>query len=278
MSSCRDAGTQAFYLFDIPTLRHACTCAIHVAGLRPCTLACKCIHQRADLPHTPHANLPACVDVCSFAIQHVGMKIISVVSRKGGSGKTTLTLNLAMAAIEAGQKVVVIDLDPQQSSSRCARLRSSEEPVIVSAHAPILPALIEKAREGRADLVVIDTPPESGTAALLAAKSADLILIPCQPSGLDLDAVGDTVNIAKLAGKPAMFVLNGCKAASSLADMAADVLSDYQVPLAPVRIGSRVAFVKSLAAGKGVVEFEPSGRSADEIRQLYIHTNQQGDT
>lgn len=204
------------------------------------------------------------------------MKTIALLSQKGGSGKTTLSLNLAIAATCSGKSAVVIDLDPQQSASRWVRLRASDEPVIISGHAPNLSALLDKARAGGADIVIIDTAPKSESASLVAAKCADLLLIPCQPSSLDLDAVADTVNIAKLSGKPAAFVLNGCKAGSSLTEMAAEALTDYGLPLATVRIGSRVAFVKSLAEGQGVVEFEPSGRSAKEIRDLYTYTIKKG--
>lgn len=199
------------------------------------------------------------------------MKTIALLSQKGGSGKTTLSLNLAIAAAHAGLSVVVIDLDPQQSAARWARLRKADNPVIVSGHAPNLAALLEQARDGGADLAIIDTAPKSESASLTAAKAADLLLIPCQPSSLDLDAVADTVNIAKLAKRPAAFVLNGCKAGSSLTEMAAEALVDYALPILPVRVGSRVAFVKSLTEGKGVTEFEPSGRSAQEIKQLFTH-------
>lgn len=205
------------------------------------------------------------------------MKTIALLSQKGGSGKTTLSLNLAIAANARGLSVVVIDLDPQQSAARWARLRKADTPVIISGHAPNLPTLLDQAKAAGADLAIIDTAPKSESASLVAAKAADLLLIPCQPSSLDLDAVADTVNIAKLAAKPALFVLNGCKAGSSLTDMAAEALTEYRLPLAPQRIGSRVAFVKSLAEGKGVVEFEPSGQSAREIRDLCTYTLKKGD-
>lgn len=204
------------------------------------------------------------------------MQIIAVISQKGGSGKTTLTLNLAITAARAGKQVVVIDIDPQQSSARWARVRKHETPVIISGHATNLDALIGKAHDAGAELVLIDTAPSSESAALTAAKAADLLIVPCRPSNLDLDAVGDTVNIAKLARKPGLFVLNGCQAGSSLADDAAEALGDYALPLAPVRIGHRVAFVKSLAKGLGVVEADPRSTAAKEIRQLYTSTIKKG--
>lgn len=197
------------------------------------------------------------------------MKTCALVSQKGGSGKTTLALNLAIAALKKRRNVVVIDLDPQQSAARWARLRKADVPVIVPGHGPNLKGLIAKAEANGADLVIIDTAPKSESASLEAAKLADLVLIPCQPSSLDLDAVGDSVNIVRLAGKPALFVLNGCRGSSTLPDEAADALQDYGIPIAPERIGARVAFIKSLAEGKGVIEYEASGAAAREIEALY---------
>lgn len=203
------------------------------------------------------------------------MKTLALISQKGGSGKTTISLNLAIAATLKGQSAVVIDLDPQQSAARWARLRTIEAPVILSGHGPNVADLVERARDGGADLVIIDTAPKSENAALAAARLADLILIPCQPSSLDLDAISDSVNIATLAKRPAMFVLNNCRASSSLAEEAQEALKSYKLPIASVRLGNRVAFVKSLSEGQGVLEFEPKGAAAREIAQLYISAMKQ---
>ena len=203
------------------------------------------------------------------------MKTIALVSQKGGSGKT-MAINLAIAATLARKVAVIIDLDPQQSAARWARLRQSEEPVILPGHGPNLPELVKRAKDGGADVLIIDTAPKSENASLMAARMSDLILIPCQPSNLDLDAVADTVNIACLAKVKAAFVLNNCRTSSGLADDAADALGAYSLPLAPVRIGSRVAFVKSLTEGKGVLEYEPKGSAAEEIRGLAKFARAQG--
>lgn len=209
--------------------------------------------------------------------QHVCMKAIACISQKGGVGKTTISINLAVAAARDGKQVVLLDLDPQQSAARWSRLRNDDNPLIIPAHAPNLAELLKKAEDGGADLVIIDTAPKSENASLTAAKLADFILIPTQPSSLDLDAIGDTVQIVRLADKPAAIILTNTKPRSVLADMAADAIAEYGLPVVPVRLGSRVAFVKSLADGKGLVEFEPNGPSAKEISELYTFTCKQGD-
>ncbi len=205
------------------------------------------------------------------------MKTWSIVSQKGGSGKTTIALNLAITAAGRGKQVVLIDLDPQQSATRWARLRKDDLPVIVSGHAANLPTLLSQAEAGGADLVVIDTQPKSESAALDVAKASDLVLIPCQASGLDLDAVSETANIIRLAGDPnAAFVINGTRSNSSLSDQAADALAEYPIVVAPVRLGNRVAFIRSLAEGQGVIEFEPSGAAATEVEALYRYAIKRG--
>ncbi|HYX17728.1 MAG TPA: hypothetical protein VE944_25905, partial [Nostoc sp.] len=98
---------------------------------------------------------------------------------------------------------------------------------------------------------------------------ADLILIPCQPSILDLRAIGNTIDLVKLAKKTATVVLNSVPTRGSLGEEAADAIKEYNVPIAPVRIYERTAFVRSLAAGLSAQEYEPKGKAADEIWQLY---------
>ena len=117
------------------------------------------------------------------------VRTIAIVSRKGGAGKTTLATHLAVAAEVAGLRAALFDLDPQASAALWADHRGEPFPAVVPAQAPRLAGLLAQARDGGADLVLIDTPPEADGIASAAAAVADLTLIPCRPSALDLDAV-----------------------------------------------------------------------------------------
>lgn len=198
------------------------------------------------------------------------MKTIAVLSQKGGTGKTTLALHLAVAAEAAGHTAAVIDLDPQSSAGGWGESRSGEGPTVAIAHAPRLASILEAAAANGATLAILDTAPHSQGDALAAAKAADFILIPCRPGILDLRAIGATVQIAQLAGKPAAVVLNACPPQGrALADEAEQAVKGYGVDVAPVRLVQRAAYAHSLAAGQTAQEYEPNGKAAEEISQLY---------
>src|SRR5215212_1378238 len=114
------------------------------------------------------------------------MKTITILSQKGGAGKTTIALHLAVAAELDGQQTAIIDLDPQASATSWGDSRAAETPAVVSAQASRLTQVLEAARKAGATLAIIDTAPHSESAALAAARAADLILIPCRPAILDL--------------------------------------------------------------------------------------------
>ncbi|MDD2767874.1 MAG: AAA family ATPase [Methylococcus sp.] len=198
------------------------------------------------------------------------MKTIAVISQKGGAGKTTLAINLAVAADRAGNGgVTLIDLDPQASASVWGDNRELPTPQVASVQPNRLQPCLDKARADGAGFVVIDTAPHSETAALAAARAADLILIPCRPAVLDLHAIGSTIDLARLAGTPAAVLLNSIPSRGSLADEAAEAVAGYEIPLVPVRIVQRAAYVHSLTCGKSIQEFEPRGKGAEEIDRLY---------
>lgn len=197
------------------------------------------------------------------------MKTISVLSQKGGAGKTTIAINLAGAAEASGLRCVIIDLDPQASAKAWHDHRQKESPLVISAQAARLEEILKTAAAHGADLCIIDTAPHSETAALAAAKAANLILIPCRAGFLDLKAISTTVDLVQIAKRPALFVLNAIRPGDkALPEDAETVLGRHSIPIAPVRITQRAAFGHSLTAGQSVVEYEPDGAAALEIREL----------
>jgi chromosome partitioning protein len=197
------------------------------------------------------------------------MKTISVISQKGGAGKTTLALNLACAAEQSDHRAVVIDLDPQASAKGWHDHRQKERPVVISAQASRIHDVLETARQHGADLCIIDTAPHSETGALAAARASDFILIPCRAGILDIRGISSSVDLAQLAKRPALVVLNAVSPRGGLADQAAEAIRSYGLEIAAARISQRAAFNHSLTAGQAAVEFEPDGVAAQEVRALY---------
>jgi chromosome partitioning protein len=125
------------------------------------------------------------------------------------------------------------------------------------------------AKANGAEFVIIDTAPHSESAALAAARAADLVLIPCRPAILDLRAIGNTIDLSRLAEKPAAVILNAVPPRGALAQDATDAVSGYNVMVSPIQIGQRAAYQHSLTLSKTAQEYEPHGKAAEEIQQLY---------
>lgn len=197
------------------------------------------------------------------------MKTISIISQKGGAGKTTLALNLAGAAEESGHSCVVVDLDPQASAKGWHDHRQKDAPVVISSQASRLNDVLDTARRNGADICIIDTAPHSETAALAAARAADLILIPCRAGILDLRGISSSVDLVQLAKRPALVVLNAVPPRGGLPDQAEEAIKPYGIQVAGARITQRAVFNHSLTAGQTSIEFEPDGVAAEEVRALY---------
>ena len=201
------------------------------------------------------------------------MKIVSVISQKGGSGKTTLALHLAVASSNAGQNTAVLDLDPQASAANWADRRAVELPVVRSAHASRLRQELRQIEEAGGEVVFVDTAPHSDSAALAAAKASDLILVPCRPSILDLEAITNTLDLLRTTGKPILVVLNAVSAQGSETEEAAEAIAALDVIVCPIRVGRRVAFARALVSGLTAQEIEPRGKAAGEIGRLYARVS-----
>ena len=198
------------------------------------------------------------------------MYVVALLSQKGGTGKTTLSLHLAVAAERAGHVAAVIDLDPQASAAGWKDSRPGETPVVVPIPASRLSQALDLARGAEAEIVFLDTAPHSSDVALAAAEAADIVLIPCRAGILDLRAIGATARLARITGKKAFVVLNSLppRAVNVVAD-ARDAVAVHGLDVAPVTIQQRAAYAHALTAGQTAQEYEPDGKAADEIAQIY---------
>jgi chromosome partitioning protein len=199
--------------------------------------------------------------------------VITIAQRKGGAGKTTLAAQLALAWAQQGARVAVLDIDPQGSLAawidlRRARLGAEAIGFDFAALPGWRAAQWVEDRAGAADLVVIDGPPHAETEARIAVRVAGLVLIPVQPSPLDLWATEATLKMARDERRRALIVLNRVLPRSSLTDDIAAALAGAGVPIAAARIGNRVALARAMALGLGVVEIAGNAPASIEINAL----------
>lgn len=203
------------------------------------------------------------------------MKTIAIISQKGGAGKTTVSIHLAVAAEERGLKTAIFDLDPQASAATWADKRTKEAPAVVSAQASRLPGLLEQAAAQQADLVIIDSAPNADAASLAAARAADIILIPCRPAAFDLNAIGTTLALASVAGKPAFVLLNAVPPQGRVGEEARQALIGGGVAVAEPVLHQLVAFSHAVNDGRSAQELDAKSKAATEISALFDWIMQQ---
>ena len=199
------------------------------------------------------------------------MRILALASQKGGSGKTTLSGHLAVQAQRAGSgPVVLIDIDPQGSLADWWNERDDELPAFAQTTVARLATDLEQLRQQGFKLAVIDTPPAITMAIQSVISVAELIVVPTRPSPHDLRAVGATVDLCERAGKPLLFVVNAATPRARITSEAAIALSQHGT-VAPVTVHHRTDYASSMIDGRTVMDFEPNGKSAQEIVQLWTY-------
>lgn len=197
------------------------------------------------------------------------MHKVAVISQKGGSGKSTLSLHLATEATRAGKKALLIDLDPQGNATRWAG-RRGDLPPDVSAESPAaLDTVLTDAEKEIYDIVFFDTAPNADQTALRAAKAADLVLIPCRPSQFDIEAIGATLDLCEVAKRPAVVVLNAAPIRSRVVEEAREAMSGRGATVCAVVVRERVALRHCMPDGRVAAELDPDGQAAKEITALY---------
>lgn len=196
------------------------------------------------------------------------MKAITFVTQKGGSGKSTLCISLAIAAQETGKSVCILEMDRQATVSDWAEHRQSQTPEVAQIDAPQLDDIMERLKGSAYDYVFIDTPGVDSPGTLSAIRAADLCIIPSRPTPADLRAFKPTLAAIYRLEKRFAFVLNQTPPRSYRVRDAVDGLSVLGV-LPPVNVVMRNDHQDAIGMGQGVTEFNPKGQAADEMRQLW---------
>jgi chromosome partitioning protein len=206
------------------------------------------------------------------------VRVWSVLGQKGGTGKTTLVLHLAIAAMARGVVTSVIDLDPQRSAEQWSDMREkggTQEPPIVHGTSSSLGEMLAAARATGSELVLVDTPPLIDKTLIFAAEAADLIVVPSRVSILDHLALSETLRVleAMQALRKTVVVFNAVSAdRQAKAEMAKIIKStsrDFDVPIVSIVLEDRGDFRHALSQGKGVTESAPRGAAARELQALY---------
>ena len=204
---------------------------------------------------------------------------IAIVAEKGGVGKTTIALNLAVAAVQKRHSVVVIDVDAQATASKWTDRRKEEHPWIVPTHAARIGATIEKARAQGVNFVIIDTPPHSSSDAAEAARNADLVLVPVEPHLFTLETLPKLADLLKLAGNtPGLFVVSKAATQGSEGTQTVEYMKAQGLSVCPIILYMRAAHRHATNIGKGTLEYEADSKASQELLQLYMYTIQFVDT
>jgi chromosome partitioning protein len=200
------------------------------------------------------------------------MFTISFIGSKGGCGKTTSAVGLAVAATRAGKVVALIDLDPQATATNWKDRRGEEGPAVISAQASRLKQTLEAARSGAADFAVIDTAGRNDDSALSAARVSDLVFIPTKAVIGELETLGGVQDQLRLAGNPLSFVLlNRIEpgATKQFEETRGLIERTFGLRVCPFFISQLRAYENALETGQTAQEVDTKGKSAAELERLY---------
>jgi chromosome partitioning protein len=186
---------------------------------------------------------------------------------KGGTGKSTVAIHLAVAAAETGRRVMLLDTDPQATSMAWARQREAAEPKVTAARA--YEAAKRLPTNGNCDLVVIDTAPRAETDISRLAALASLIVIPLHCTMPDILASEVAFRMAKAAKRPFVVVFNAVNPRGLEVAEVREALTAEGHTVAPAILAHRTSFARALSSGMAVTEFEGKGQAAEEIRNLW---------
>jgi len=198
------------------------------------------------------------------------MRTIAFVTQKGGSGKSTIASSLAVAAHEAGERVFVFDMDPQQSLVKWSKTRGEADIPVETVTPAKLPAALAALAKAGVTLCILDTAGADSPAAAAAMKAADLCVVPSRPNAFDLWATEMTRKTLREIGRDYVFLLNQCPPAQQSSRVSEGVAAlEAMGGLVSPLIGARVDYQEAARHGYGVNELNPSGQAAEEMRKLW---------
>lgn len=194
------------------------------------------------------------------------MAVVAVFNQKGGSGKTMLSVHLAVAALHAGRKVAILDLDPQGSAMVWRKARGDiAAPVVVAVPDGSLKRAIAGAEADGFDLVLLDCPPSVSPSTAQIIGAADLVVIPIRPEPFDLAAIPATLRL--IGAKSHVFVLSDCPQKAPEIAQTRDILEGFGRPVfGPVQ--NWRSMWRAVVSGQAVAEYEPDGKPAQEINSV----------
>ena len=202
------------------------------------------------------------------------MNVLAIIGQKGGNGKTTTALGLAVAASLAGRDVAVIDLDPQTTAANWSDRRGKETPAVVSCQVSRLAQVLAAAAKEGADLAIIDTPGKSTDALIAAAKAADFVLMPLQPQLYDIETLASLKDVLTLAGNPAAAVfVNRAPTQGKRHTETQEAAAAQGFTVCPVVIFARAAHGDAGNIGQSAAEYEPDCKAALEMAELYAYSS-----
>jgi len=200
-------------------------------------------------------------------------KVITIAQQKGGTGKTTLAVHLALAFIKYHNlKVAIIDTDPQGSLGKWFMIRSEKKisnQNLTFKTASLWGAQYEsKILKQDHDIVIIDTPPKIESDARPAIEAANLVLIPVAPSHVDFWATESIIEIAKKAKRKILIQINRANHRSKLISKTHEYIKSINISATKTLIGHRQIFITSMGEGKTVVEKQRKSKAVEEIRKI----------